>query len=65
VVGVIQPGVLYDTDAVMSYAGIGAGKLRELKDAGRIRPYPGIGNRIWYRGEDLIALITEEVNATR
>lgn len=60
VVGVIDPHLLYDTDAVMAFAGIGDGKLRELKEAGKIRGHKGIGNRIWYRGADLIAVLTRE-----
>lgn len=60
VVGVIDPRLLYDTDAVMAFAGIGEVKLRELKEANRIRGYKGHGGRLWYRGEDLISLIVSE-----
>lgn len=60
VVGVIDPQRLYDTDAVMSYAGIGEVKLRELREAGKIVGHKGIGGRIWYRGHDLIAVETSE-----
>jgi hypothetical protein len=63
VVGVIDPRLLYDTDAVMAFAGIGEVKLRELKEAGRIECHKGIGGRLWYRGEDLIALIVGQDQA--
>jgi hypothetical protein len=59
VVGVIDPRLLYDTDACMAYAGIGELKLRELREAGSLKAHKGIGGRNWYRGEDLIALIME------
>lgn len=65
VVGVIDPRLLYDTDAVMSFAGIGEVKLRELKEDGRIRGHKGVGGRVWYRGEDLIALITGQAESGR
>ncbi len=56
VLGVIMPGALYDTDAVMRHAGIGEVRLRQERRAGRLsmRAYNG---RNWYRGEDLISLI--------
>lgn len=60
VVGVIDPRLLYDTDAVMAFAGIGEGKLRELKEQKRIKGHKGIGGRVWYRGSDLIAVIESE-----
>ena len=59
VVGVIDPRLLYDTDACMAYAGIGELKLRELRDAGLLKAHKGIGGRNWYRGEDLISVLTE------
>jgi hypothetical protein len=63
VLGVITPGALYDTDAVMRHAGIGEGKLLDERRAGRLqmRPYNG---RNWYRGEDLIALIQSSMQET-
>lgn len=65
VVGVIDPRLLYDTDAVMSFAGIGEVKLRQLKDRGLIVGHKGIGNRIWYRGSDLIELIAGDSQKAR
>lgn len=56
VLGVLTPGALYDTDAVMRHAGIGELKLREERRAGRLRTVAYNG-RNWYRGEDLIGLI--------
>lgn len=60
VVGVIDPRLLYDTEAVMAYAGIGEIALRDEKKAGRIKGYRGKGGRMWYRGQDIIDLITSE-----
>lgn len=65
VIGVIDPDLLYDTEAVMTYAGIGEVALREEKRAGRITGYVGRGGRIWYRGADLIALITSQPEANK
>ena len=59
VVGVIDPARLYDTDAVMTYAGIGREKLHELRQAGLLKAFKGIGGRNWYRGSDLIEVLTE------
>ena len=57
VVGIIDPQLLYDTQAVMEHAGIGEIKLRELKQKGQLKGYPGPGGRVWYRGQDLIEVI--------
>jgi hypothetical protein len=65
VVGVIDPRLLYDTDAVMAFAGIGEVKLRELKESGQLQCHKGIGNRLWYRGADLIELITSRPEKAR
>lgn len=56
VLGEIIPGAMYDTDAVMSVAGIGEIKLREERKAGRLK-WSQYNGRNWYRGADLIALI--------
>lgn len=61
VLGVIDPRLLYDTDAVMAHAGIGEEKLLEERRAGRLTAHKGYGGRNWYRGEDLIGLITQSV----
>lgn len=60
VVGIIDPRLLYDTDAVLNATGIGEVMLREERKAGRIQAYKGHGGRNWYRGEDLIGLIVKE-----
>jgi hypothetical protein len=61
VLGIIDPRLLYDTDAVLQATGIGEVMLREERKAGRLKAYKGHGGRNWYRGEDLIELIVGEV----
>jgi hypothetical protein len=60
VLGVIEPGAMYDTDAVFRHAGIGELKLREERKNGRLKA-TAYNGRNWYRGQDLIALIEGEV----
>lgn len=64
VIGVIDPRNLYDTQAVMKHAGIGEVRLREERKAGRITVHKDSSGRQWYRGEDLIALITSANGAS-
>lgn len=64
VLGVIRPGELYDTDAVMRHAGIGEGKLLDERRAGRLHEFLYNG-RNWYQGEELIALIKGEMAGSR
>lgn len=59
VLGIIRPGELLDTAAVMRRCGIGENKLFELRASGALKPHPFNG-RNWYRGEDLIRVITED-----
>jgi hypothetical protein len=57
VVGVIDPRLLYDTAAVMAYAGIGELTLREWKKQKLLEGLRSAGGRVWYRGSDLIRVI--------
>jgi hypothetical protein len=54
--GYIDPCGMYTTEGCMRYAGIGRMSLIEARASGIVKPIP-VGNRIYYRGSDLIAWI--------
>lgn len=58
-VGQLRPECIYNSDGLLRFAGIGGSKLREARKAGV--KSKAIGNRMFYRGKDIINWIFGEL----
>ncbi len=58
VVGIIEPDCLYTLEGCLRYAGIGEKALAEGRQADKLHPVEK-SRRLFYKGSELIAWITE------
>lgn len=57
VIGVLAPERLYTSEGALRYGGLGTNSLRAARLSGVVKPLER-GNRVYYRGSELIAWIT-------